>query len=165
MESLNRETASYAPPPQVPMQSSSSSLHYCYASPSPTRPGLSASIYAPSPIRRRGLSASIHASSSPSEEDAPSYPPRPDSSASIHAPKSPPWRDSSSSIHAPRTSPKRGLNASIHAPPSRQESMEPVPIPVVDLSPERRTPRLIDPKRDCDLIVLVDGGSVYSVSP
>jgi hypothetical protein len=167
MESLNREIASYAPPPQVPVnrQSSSTSLHYCYSPPSPpspTRPGLSASIHAPSPIRR-GSSASIHASSSPSEEDfiyAPSYPRRPDSSASIHAPKSPPWRDPSASIHAPCTPPKRGLDTSIHAPPSRHEPMEPAPIPVVDLSPERRTRRVIDPNRNCDLVVLVDGGSV-----
>lgn len=159
MESLSRETASYAPPPQVPMnrQSSSTSLPYCDSSPSPT---MSTSIHAPSRIRK-GLSASIHAPSSPSEEDfiyTSSYPRRPDSSASIHAPKNPPWRDLSTSIHAPRTPPKRSLYASIHAP-SQHEPTEPQPIPVVDLSPERRTPHVINPYRGCDVTVLVDGGS------
>ena len=38
--------------------------------------------------------------------------------------------------------------------------MGPVPIPVVDLSPDRRVRRVIDPQRDCDLVVLVSGGPV-----
>ena len=173
MESLNPKATSFAPPSYVPArrQSSSTSLHYCYSPPSPTRPGLSASIHAPSP-QRKGLSASIHASSSLSEEDlcssicAPRAPPRPNSSANVYVPRSPPWPDSSASIHAPCTPPKRerGLNASIHAP-SQHEPMEPSPIPVVDLSPERRVRRVIDPQRECDLVVLVGGGSVSSASP
>jgi hypothetical protein len=157
-ESPSREIASFVPPSHVPSpvkrQSSSTS-----SPPSPTRPGLSASIHAPSP-QRKGLSASIYASSSPSEEDicdsilVPSYP---DSSASIYAPSSPPRPDRGASIpnHAPCTPPKRGLNASIHAPPSQHEPMEPKPIPVVDLSPEHRTRRVIDPQRKCDLLLAV----------
>jgi hypothetical protein len=153
MESLNREIASFVPPSHK-RQSSGTSLRYCYSPPSPTRPGLSASIHAPS---------LIHASISPSEEDLcdsiymPIYPRRPDSSGSIYAPSSPPRPDRSASIHA-------GLNASIHAP-SQHELMDPRPIPVVDLSPERRTRRAIDTQRECDLVVLVSGGSVSSVSP
>lgn len=171
MESLNPEASSFAPRSYVPVrrQSSSTSLHYCYSPPSPTRPGLSASIHAPSP-RRKGLSASIHAFSSLSEEDlcgsihAPSAPPRPVSSASIYVPRSPPGIDSSASIHAPCTPPKRGLNASIHAP-SQHEPMEPIPIPVVDLSPDRRVRRVIDPQRECDLVVLAGGNPVSYASP
>ena len=171
MGSFNPEAASFAPPSHVPVrrQSTSTSLHYSYSPPSPTRPGLSASIHAPF-RQRKGLSASIHASSSVSEEHlcnsicAPSSPPRPDSSASIYVPSFSRRPDSSASIHAPCTPPKSGLNASIHAP-SQHEPMEPIPIPVVDLSPDRRVRRVIDPQRDCDLVVLVTGGSVSSVSP
>lgn len=151
MESLNPKAASFVPPSHVPVRrkSASISLHYSHSPPSPTRPGLSASIHAPF-RHRKGLSASIHACSSPPEEGL---------HASIHAPSSPPRPDSSASIHVPCTPPKRGLNASIHAP-SQHEHMEPTPIPVIDLSPERRTRRVIDPKRECDLVVLVSGGSV-----
>jgi hypothetical protein len=159
MESLNPKASSFVPPSQVPVrrQSLSMSLHYRYSSPSPTRPGLNASIHAPSP-QRRAFAASIHASSSQLEEGSitsiySSSPSEVGLSASIHAPSSPPRPGLSASIHAPCTPPKRGLNASIHAP-SRPEPVEPVPIPVIDLSPERRVRRLIDPKRECDLVVL-----------
>jgi hypothetical protein len=40
-----------------------------------------------------------------------------------------------------------------------------MPIPVVDLSPDRRIRRVIDPQRECNLILLVDGGVVSSVPP
>ena len=151
MDSLNPKAASFVPPSHVPVrrQSSSMSLHYCYSPPSPTRPGLSASIHAPF-LQRKGLNASIH---------APSSPPRECLGASIYVPRSPPRPDSSASIHTPCTPPKRGLSASIHAP-SQHERMELIPIPVIDLSPERRVRRVIDPQRECDLLVLVGGGSV-----
>ena len=43
--------------------------------------------------------------------------------------------------------------------------MESTPIPVIKLSPDYRLPRVIDPLRDRDLIVLVGRGSIFSVSP
>ena len=174
MESHNSEPASFVPQSRIPLrrQSSSTSMHYHYSPPSPTRPGLNASIHAPF-RQRRGLNASIHSSSSSSSSEdlcdsiyTPGFPPRPVSSASMHASRSPPPRqDLTACIHAPRTPPKKGLNASIHAP-SQHELVEPtMPIPVVDISPERRVRRVIDPQRECDIIVLVGGGSVSSVPP
>ena len=222
-EALNPKAASFSPLSHVPVRRQS--LRYCYSPPSPTRPGLSASIHAHP--QRNGFSASMHDSSSSSSSDfcdsiyvprsppfpnssasAPSSPPRSDLSvnvhastspprpglnasihaptpprpnlsaivhastslprlglnASIHAPSLPPRPDLGGSIHAPCTPPKRGLNASIHAP-SQDVPMEPIPIPVVDLSPERRIRRVIDPQRKCDLVVLVSGGTVFPVSP
>lgn len=136
----------------VRRQSSSTSLHHLYSPPSPTRPDLSASIHGPYP--EEDFCDSIY---------APSTPPRPDSSASVYVPRSPPRRDLRASIHAPPcTPPQRSLNASIHAP-SQHEPVEPIlPIPVVDLSPDRRVRRVIDPQRDCNLVVLVGRGSVPS---
>ena len=37
--------------------------------------------------------------------------------------------------------------------------------PVVDLSPDCRIRRVIDPRRECDFVVLVENDSVLSVSP
>lgn len=151
--SLNSEAASFEPSSHlhVRRQSSSASFQYRQPPPSPTRQGLSASIHAPLP-QRKGLNTSIHA---PSEEDL---------CDSIYTPGSPPWQDLSASIHAPCTPPNRNLNTSIHAP-SQQEVMESTPIPVIKLSPDYRLPRVIDPLRDRDLIVLVGRGSIFSVSP
>ena len=168
---MESEPASFVAPSHIPSrQSASTSLHYGYSTPSPVRPGLSASIHAPSP-QRRGLNASIHASisPSPSEDDlcdiiyATPTPPRPILSTNTHPP-SLPRPDLSASIHAPCTPPKTGLNASIHAP-SGDKPMEPIPIPVIDLSPDRRVRRVIDPRRECNLIVLVDCGTVLPLSP
>ena len=119
---------------------------------SPTRRYSSASIHAPSSLRSHDLNASIHApSSSPPSRDsstsihAPNFPSRRDSSTSIHASASLPRSDLGASIHAPRTPPKRSMNASIHAP-RQDEPVEPMPIPVVDLSPDRRIRGVIDPR-------------------
>ena len=121
---------------------------------SPTRRYSSASIHAPSSLRSHDLNASIHApSSSPPSRDsstsihAPNFPSRRDSSTSIHASASLPRSDLGASIHAPRTPPKRSINASIHAP-RQDEPVEPMPIPVVDLSPDRRIRGVIDPRRE-----------------
>ena len=64
-----------------------------------------------------------------------------------------------SMIHDPCTPPKRILNASIHAP-SQHKLMGPIPIPAVDLSLDRRVQRVIEPQRECDLVVLLSGGPV-----
>ena len=132
---------------------------------SPTRRYSSASIHASSSLRRQDLSASIHSHGSSPRRDsstsihAPNFPSRRDSSASIHASTSLPRSDLGSSIHATRTPPKRNMNASIHTP-SQDEPVEPMPIPVVDLSPDRRIRRVIDPRRESYFVVLVDNGTV-----
>ena len=141
-EPLNPKAESFVPPAlhaHVRQQSSSTSLHYCHSPTSPPRRGLSASMHAPSPPAR-GSNVSMHAPSLP----------RKGLSASIHAPSPLPR-----SIYS---------NTSIHAPTEAEDGDEdelsPKSIPVIDLSPDRRVRRQIDPTRDVDVVVLVGGDSV-----
>jgi len=75
----------------------------------------------------------------------------------------PPRRRDVTSVHVPRTPPS---NATFRAA-TQHEAGLPIPIPVVDLSHVRCVPRVIDPRRRPNVIVLASEGSIShkSVAP